>query len=57
MPKAVAFDGDLEKVIIIPDGARCIIASADAAWDDFFAAPGIGLFLRYQPAMQERDSF
>lgn len=57
LPKAVAFDGDLKEVVIIPDGARRIIAPADAAWDDFFAAPGIDLALRNQPAMQERDSF
>lgn len=57
LPKAVAFDGNLKEVVIIPDGARRIIAPADAAWDDFFAAPGIDLPQRNQPAMQMRESF
>lgn len=57
LPKAVAFDGNLKEVVIIPDGARRIIAPADAAWDDFFAAPGIDLPQRNQSAMQMRESF
>lgn len=57
LPKAVAFDGNLKEVVIIPDGARRIIAPADAAWDDFFAAPGIDLPQRNQPALQMRESF
>ncbi|MBB2165408.1 antitoxin [Gluconacetobacter sp. 1b LMG 1731] len=57
LPKALAFDGDLKEVVIISDGACWIIAPADAAWDDFFVAPGIDLAPRNQPAMQERDGF
>lgn len=33
-----------------------IIAPADASWDDFFAAPGIGLGAREQPEPQVRES-
>ncbi|WP_238331324.1 MULTISPECIES: hypothetical protein [Acetobacter] len=29
---------------------------ADVAWDDFFAAPGVDLGERNQPAMQEREA-
>ncbi|WP_456304266.1 type II toxin-antitoxin system VapB family antitoxin [Acetobacter musti] len=57
LPKAVAFDASLKDVVIIPDGARRIIAPANAAWDDFFAAPGTPLPERDQPRMQERESF
>ena len=57
LPKAVAFDGGLKDVVIIPDGPRRIIAPANAAWDDFFAASGIPLPERNQPGMQERESF
>lgn len=57
LPKAVAFDSNLKEVVIIPDGARRIIAPADAAWDDFFAAPGIDLPQRNQPTLQMRESF
>lgn len=56
LPKAVAFDSTLKDVVIIPDGARRIIAPANAAWDDFFAASGTHLPERIQPAMQERES-
>ena len=51
LPKAVAFDGGLKDVVIIPDGPRRIIAPANAAWDDFFAASGIPLPERNQPGM------
>ncbi|WP_456304240.1 type II toxin-antitoxin system VapB family antitoxin [Acetobacter fallax] len=57
LPKAVAFDVNLKEVVIIPDGARRIIAPANAAWDDFFASPGTQLPERDQPGMQERESF
>lgn len=57
LPKAVAFDLGLKDVVIIPDGARRIIAPAHATWDDFFSSSGIELPERHQPAMQERESF
>jgi antitoxin VapB len=57
LPKAVAFGEDVREVVIVPDGPRRIIAPADAAWDDFFDAPGIDLGAREQAAMQERERF
>jgi antitoxin VapB len=57
LPKAVAFAEHVHEVVILADGARRIIAPADAAWDDFFEAPGVDLGPRQQPAMHERDPF
>ncbi|WP_456306303.1 type II toxin-antitoxin system VapB family antitoxin [Neokomagataea thailandica] len=57
LPKTVAFAPDLKDVVIISDGARRIIVPANAAWDDFFASPGVELAPRTQPEMQERESF
>lgn len=57
LPKAVAFPEDVREVRIIRDGNRRIIAPADSSWDDFFAAPGIDLEPRDQPAAQVRDEF
>ncbi len=56
LPKAVAFGENVRDVVIIAEGARRIIAPADAAWDDFFAAPGVDLGDRRQPVMQEREN-
>ncbi len=56
LPKAVAFGEAVRDVVIVPDGPRRIIAPADAAWDDFFDAPGIDFGDRQQPAMQRRDT-
>jgi antitoxin VapB len=57
LPKAVAFGDAVREVVIVADGPRRIIAPADAAWDDFFAAPGVDLGERLQPAMQAREGF
>ncbi|ACI51406.1 SpoVT/AbrB domain protein [Gluconacetobacter diazotrophicus PA1 5] len=57
LPKAVAFGEGVREVVIVPEGPRRIIAPAEAAWDDFFAAPGLDLGERSQPAMQERERF
>lgn len=57
LPKPVAFAEDVHEVVILADGPRRIIAPADAAWDDFFDAPGIDLGARDQPAMQARERF
>ena len=57
LPKAVAFAEEVREVVIVPDGPRRIIAPADAAWDDFFDAPGVDLGARQQPAMRERERF
>jgi antitoxin VapB len=51
LPKAVAFPEGLREVVIVPDGPRRIIAPAEAAWDDFFDAPGTAVGDREQPAM------
>ena len=55
LPKDVAFPADVHEVTIIRDGKRRIITPADSSWDDFFAAPGIDIGLRDQPAAQIRD--
>jgi antitoxin VapB len=57
LPKAVAFSGDVREVVIVRDGPRRIIAPANAAWDDFFDAPGVDLGDRQQPVMQDREGF
>ena len=57
LPKMVAFGEKVREVVIVSEGARRIITPADVAWDDFFAAPGVELGERNQPAMQEREAF
>jgi len=57
LPKAVAFGEGVREVVIVPDGPRRIIAPAEAAWDDFFDAPGVDLGMRTQPALPERERF
>jgi antitoxin VapB len=55
LPKDVAFPDEVRAVTIIRDGNRRIIAPAESSWDDFFAAPGIDLGARDQPAVQVRE--
>jgi antitoxin VapB len=57
LPKDVAFPEGVREVTILRDGARRVIVPSDRAWDDFFAAPGIDLAERDQPAAQKRQSF
>ncbi len=64
LPKAVAFAETVRDVVIIPDGPRRIIAPAEAAWDDFFDAPGADLaprdiyqFWRAGPSTVEQEAF
>ncbi len=57
LPKAVAFSERVHEVVIVPDGPRRIIAPAEAAWDDFFDAPGVDIGERVQPMAQERERF
>jgi antitoxin VapB len=58
LPKAVAFPEGVKEVTIIRDGDRRILAPAGAAWDDFFAEPGVDLPDRAQPAtMDRREAF
>lgn len=54
LPKDVAFPAEVSEVRILRDGARRVIAPADALWDDFFAAPGVDLPERDQPEAQAR---
>ena len=57
LPRAVAFAEGVREVVIMRDGARRIIAPADAAWDDFFEAAGVDLADRQEPEAQEREGF
>ena len=57
LPKEVAFPDSVKEVTIVRDGARLVITPADAAWDDFFDAPGIDLPERDQPQADERKEF
>jgi antitoxin VapB len=56
LPKDVAFPPGVREVTILRDGARRVIVPSGALWDDFFAAPGVALAERAQPAPQERDA-
>jgi antitoxin VapB len=55
LSKGVAFDNDVHEVTIHREGARRVIVPANAAWDDFFDAPGLDIGDRDQPALQERE--
>lgn len=57
LPKDVAFPEGVRSVTIVREGRRRVIMPSDAAWDDFFAAEGVDLPERDQPATQERESF
>ena len=57
LPKPVAIADTVREVIVTQDGPRRIIAPADAAWDDFFDAPGTDLAPRQQPAAEHRETF
>ena len=56
LPKDIAFPDDVKQVAVWRDGDRRILAPVDAAWDDFFDAPGIALPERKQPVVQERET-
>jgi antitoxin VapB len=57
LPKDVAFPEGVREVTILRDGARRVIVPADRTWEDFFAAPGVDLGERDQPALQDREQF
>jgi antitoxin VapB len=57
LPKDVAFPKGVREVSILRDGPRRVIVPANAAWDDFFDAPGIDLGPREQPELQTRETF
>jgi antitoxin VapB len=44
-------------VTILREGARRVIVPDDAVWDDFFDAPGVYMWAREEPLVQERDAF
>jgi antitoxin VapB len=57
LSKDVAFPPGVREVMVLREGTRRVILPADAAWDDFFAEPGIALGERIQPEAQEREAF
>lgn len=56
LARDVAFPPGVTEVTVRREGQRRVIQPADAAWDDFFAAPGVDLGERAQPDAQERDA-
>ncbi len=57
LSKDVAFPEGVRSVTVLRDGKRRVIVPTDAAWDDFFEAPGIDLGERAQPELRERETF
>ncbi len=57
LPKDLAFPDSVKQVAIRKVGKARVIAPADAAWDDFFAAPGVDLGEREQPEAEAREEF
>lgn len=56
LPKELAFPEGVKQVAIRRLGKARIIAPADAAWDDFFDAPGVDLAKREQPEAEAREA-
>ena len=56
LPKSVAFPDGVREVAILRDGVRRVIVPADAAWDDVFDSPGIGLDEGDQPQAERREA-
>ncbi|PVM91041.1 type II toxin-antitoxin system VapB family antitoxin [Caulobacter endophyticus] len=57
LPKDVAFPDGVRSVTVLREGKRRVIVPSDAAWDDFFAEPGVDLGVRDQPEPQAREAF
>jgi antitoxin VapB len=57
LPKEFAFPEGVKQVAIRKVGKARVIAPADAAWDDFFDAPGVDLGERDQPDADIREAF
>ena len=57
LPKEIAFPDGVKQVAIRKVGKARIILPADAAWDDFFDAPGVALGDRDQPEAEQREPF
>jgi antitoxin VapB len=55
LPKELAFPDGVKQVAIRKVGKARIILPADAAWDDFFDAPGVELGEREQPEAEQRE--
>ena len=55
LPKDLAFPDGVKQVAIRKVGKARVIAPADAAWDDFFDAPGVDLGERRQPEAKTRE--
>ncbi|HEY1606550.1 MAG TPA: type II toxin-antitoxin system VapB family antitoxin [Allosphingosinicella sp.] len=56
LPEDFAFPEGVEQVVIRKAGKARVILPADAAWDDFFDAPGVDLGERRQPEAEGRES-
>lgn len=57
LPKDVAFPESVTRIAILREGKKRILVPVELSWDDFFAAPGVGLGDRDQPEAQEREAF
>ena len=57
LPKDVAFPEGVRSVVIFREGRRRVIVPADAAWDDFFEAPGVDPGERDELPAQDREAF
>jgi len=57
LPKELAFPESVKQVAIRKVGKARIVLPADAAWDDFFDAPGADLGERRQPEAEAREGF
>lgn len=57
LARDVAFPPSVTEVVIRREGQQRVILPADAAWDDFFAAPSLDLGERDQPPAQDRERF
>jgi antitoxin VapB len=56
LPKDLAFPEGVKQVAVRRQGKARVIAPVDAAWDDFFEAPGVDLGERVQPEAEPRES-
>jgi antitoxin VapB len=56
LSKDVAFPESVRDVVVLREGQRRVIVPANAAWDDFFDAPGVDLGERDQPVAQVREA-
>ena len=57
LPKDVACPESVRSVTVLRDGNRRVIVPSEAAWDDFFDAPGVNLGERIQSEPPVRERF